>query len=78
MADPTQDILAAALSLPEGERLKIASEVLASVEGPYDDTWSAPWIEEIERREQAARDDGSGGNEWAEVRARVLARLGAR
>ncbi|WP_433937177.1 addiction module protein [Sorangium cellulosum] len=61
MADPTQDILAAALSLPERERLKVASEPLASVEEPYDDAWNAAWIEEIERREQAVRDGGSEG-----------------
>ncbi|XYI03493.1 hypothetical protein ACMHYB_28465 [Sorangium sp. So ce1128] len=41
MAHPTQDILAAALSLPEGERLRLASELLASVEEPYDDAWNA-------------------------------------
>ncbi|AGP37229.1 hypothetical protein BE04_46400 [Sorangium cellulosum] len=78
MADPTQNILAAALSLPEGERLRIASELLASVEEPYDDAWKAAWLEALERREQAVRDGGSGGSAWAEVRARVLARLGAR
>jgi putative addiction module component (TIGR02574 family) len=78
MAHPTQDILAAALSLPEGERLKLASELLASVEEPHDDSWNAAWIEELERREQAVRDGRSGGDAWAEVRARVLVRLGAR
>jgi putative addiction module component (TIGR02574 family) len=78
MAHPAQDILAAALSLPEGERLRIASELLASVEEPYDDAWDAAWLEELERREQAVRDGGHAGEPWAEVRARVLARLGAR
>ncbi|KYF99543.1 hypothetical protein BE20_50465 [Sorangium cellulosum] len=78
MADPTQDILAAALSLPEGERLRLASELLASVEDPYDDAWKAAWIEELERREQAVRDGESRGDAWDAVRARVLARLGAR
>ncbi|WP_438036900.1 addiction module protein [Sorangium sp. So ce204] len=61
MAHPTQDTLAAALSLPEGERLRIASELLASVEEPYDDSWSAAWLEELERREQAVRDGGERG-----------------
>ncbi|AUX32849.1 MULTISPECIES: addiction module protein [Sorangium] len=78
MAPPTQDILAAALSLPEGERLRLASELLASVEEPHDDAWSAAWIEELERREQAVRDGESGGDAWDAVRARGLARLGAR
>ncbi|KYF62160.1 hypothetical protein BE11_08230 [Sorangium cellulosum] len=78
MADPTQDILAAALSLPERERLKVASEPLASVEAPYDDAWNAAWIEENERREQAVRDGGSEGDAWAEVQARILARLSRR
>jgi hypothetical protein len=78
MADRTRYILAAALLLPEGERLELASELLASVEEPYDDAWHAAWLGELERREQAVRDGGSGGNAWAEVRARVLVRLGAR
>ncbi|WP_437767331.1 addiction module protein [Sorangium sp. So ce764] len=78
MAHRTQDVLAAALCLPEGERLKLASEPLASVEEPHDDSWNAAWLEEIERREQAVRDGGSAGDAWAEVRARVVARLGAR
>ncbi|WP_437339244.1 addiction module protein [Sorangium sp. So ce394] len=61
MADPTRDILAAALSLPEGERLRIVSELLASVQEPYDDAWKAAWLEELERREQAVRDGAAGG-----------------
>ncbi|WP_437579634.1 addiction module protein [Sorangium sp. So ce887] len=77
MAHPTEDILAAALSLPEGDRLKIASELLASVGEPHDDAWDAAWLEELERRERAVRDGGSEGAPWSEVRARVLARLGA-
>ncbi|WP_437693578.1 addiction module protein [Sorangium sp. So ce176] len=59
MAHPTRDILAAALSLPEGERLRLASELIASVEEPYDDAWNAAWLEELERREQAVRDRGT-------------------
>ncbi|WP_437932265.1 addiction module protein [Sorangium sp. So ce291] len=61
MAHPTQDILAAALSLPEGERLRLASELLASVEEPHHDAWNAAWLEELERREQAVRDGGARG-----------------
>jgi predicted nucleic acid-binding protein len=59
-------------------RASICTCRLASVEEPYDDAWDAAWLEELERREQAVRDGGHAGDPWAEVRARVLARLGAR
>lgn len=36
------------------ERLELAAEILASVEGPVDEDWDAAWLEECERRTRAA------------------------
>jgi putative addiction module component (TIGR02574 family) len=78
MAQIARDLFAAALSLPEDERLHLASELIASVEEPHDAEWEAAWLEELERREQAVREGGAPGSEWSEVRARIVARLSAR
>jgi putative addiction module component (TIGR02574 family) len=78
MAQPARDLFAAALALPEEERLHLASELIASVEDPHDAEWEAAWLEELERREQAVRTGGAQGSDWSEVRARVVARLSSR
>jgi putative addiction module component (TIGR02574 family) len=78
MAEPARDVFAAALALPEDQRLHLASELLASVEEPQDAEWDGAWLAELERREHAVRAAGALGSEWPEVRARLIARLKAR
>jgi putative addiction module component (TIGR02574 family) len=78
MAQAALDLIAAALSLPEDERLHVASELIASVEEPQDSDWTSAWREELDRREQAVRDGGPEGSPWSDVRARLLARLNPR
>lgn len=46
-------ILDELLALPEDERLEIASEIIASVDGPADADWDAAWLAELERRTKA-------------------------
>ena len=70
------DVRAAALQLPEQERLELATELLESVEGPPDPEWERAWIEEIDRRVAAARAAGAQSLEWNDLRARLLARFG--
>ncbi|MBI5493958.1 MAG: addiction module protein [Deltaproteobacteria bacterium] len=50
MADPTQDITSAALALPEGERLALATRLLDSLQGPEDPDADAAWLAEAVRR----------------------------
>jgi hypothetical protein len=76
MTDAARRLLDQVLALPEEERVHIASEVLASLDGPADIGWDEAWLAELERREQAAAERGLPAPEWAEVRARILARLG--
>lgn len=71
MGQPARDIFSAALALPEAERLELASNLIASVEGPGDPDWEEAWIEEIEDRDHAARKSAP----WSEVRGRMLDRL---
>ena len=69
------DIRAAALQLPEQERLELATELLESVEGPPDPAWERAWIEELDRRAAASDAAGTPAREWTDVRARLLARF---
>lgn len=75
MGQPARDIFSAALSLPEAERLELASNLIASVDGPGEPDWEEEWIDEIDQREHNARDSGAP---WSNVRERVLVRLTAR
>jgi putative addiction module component (TIGR02574 family) len=78
MGHAARDLFAAALALPERQRLELASELIASVDEPEDEGWQDAWLEELDRREQAVRQGGPEGSEWSEVRARLLAGLRAR
>ena len=76
MTRAAKQILDEALNLPDEERLDLATELIASVDGPPDGDWEAAWVAELDRRAQAARDRGQPASEWDEVRARILAGLG--
>jgi len=76
MIDSAKKLLEAASALPEDERLELASELIASVDGPPDSDWESAWLAELDRRVQAARDKGHPAPEWGEVRARLLSQLG--
>ncbi len=56
--------------------LELASEILASVDGPTDTDWDAAWLAELDRRTEAAQKTGESGAGWSEARARILKRLG--
>ena len=76
MKPASQILIEQALALPEDERLEIATLLLASVEDAVDAEWECHWLEELERRRQAAEKDPSSISEWAAARARILTRLG--
>lgn len=68
-------VLTDALALSPEERMSLASELLASVDGPADPDWEQAWQLELDRR--AATSDASEDPpaEWSAVRARVLGKL---
>lgn len=69
-------VLDDAMALPEEDRLELASELIASVDGPPDADWEAAWTAEIDRRIAAADRNGARASDWTEVRARILSRTG--
>ncbi len=77
MTTAASKLLDQALNLPDDERLAMAAALLESVEGRIDPEWDAVWMQELDRRDAAARASGAPLAEWSEVRARVLSRLKA-
>ncbi|HEV3193044.1 MAG TPA: addiction module protein [Polyangiaceae bacterium] len=76
MTSSARKLLQDVLSLPEAERLELASEIIASVDGPPDGDWDAAWLAELDRRAEASKARGGTASDWTEVRARILERLG--
>ena len=76
MTDAAKKLLEAASALSEDQRLELASELIASVDGPPDADWESTWLAELDRRVQAARNEREPASEWSEVRARLLSQLG--
>ncbi len=78
MSSSAQKLVTEALQLSEDERLAVASELIASVDGPADADWDDAWLAELERRRQAAERRGQPAPEWSAVRSRILDRLARR
>ena len=71
-----------ALALDPADRLRLAAELIDSVEGPANPAWEAAWTTEIGRRSAAADNREAAGEprgvEWSAARAQVLRRLASR
>lgn len=72
MTRPARQLLSRALKLSESERLQLASELIASIDGPPDADWDEAWLTELDRRIKSAQSRPGAGQEWSEVRARIL------
>jgi hypothetical protein len=74
--EPTaRALLAQALCLSESERVRVAAELLESVEGLPDDVSGDEWVAEINRRADSVRRGESVGEPWSVVRDELLAEL---
>ena len=74
MARTAEDVLKEARQLSNGERARVAAELLASLEPDVEtrDGWA--WVVEGERRAQAAV-GGLPGLSWDETRTRIEERI---
>ena len=61
MTDAAKKPLEAANALPEDERLALASELIASVDGLPDGNWEPAWLAELDRRVEAALEEELAG-----------------
>jgi putative addiction module component (TIGR02574 family) len=73
-----KDIRALALDLPADERARLAHELIVSLESETEDPAEvqAAWMREVEARLRDVDDGTVELVDWAEVRRRVLERLG--
>ena len=76
MTDAARKLLDDALLLSEDERAKLASQLLASLDGEPDADWESSWLAELDRRVEVAKQRGQTGSDWETARARILAKLG--
>jgi hypothetical protein len=74
MPTTVDDVLREALLLPEGERARVAAELLASLEPGIETRDGDAWIAEVERRARAAI-DGLPGLSWEQTRSNVDERV---
>lgn len=71
MGNEARRLFEEALRLPAEERTRLASELLASVEGEADVDVEAAWAVEIERRARKVLSGNAVTHDWSEVRQRL-------
>jgi putative addiction module component (TIGR02574 family) len=71
-------VLSDAMTLSEDERLDVATELLASLQGPDDGMDDAAWLAEVWRRAERVERGESQSVSWDEAKRQVLQRLQAR
>ena len=64
-----------ALKLPEDERARLASDLLASLDGEAEDSVEAAWAAEVERRKGEVERGEARLVPWEQVKADVKAAL---
>lgn len=72
MANPLRSVTADAMALDPADRLRLATKLTDSVEGPPNDDWAAAWSQELDRRLEKAERTGDYGRPWDEVHAELL------
>ena len=72
MSQPLHVVTAEAMALDPADRLRLASELIDSVEGPADPEWDEAWLAETRARRERGTADAVP---WSEARDRVLRRL---
>jgi putative addiction module component (TIGR02574 family) len=78
MEPATEELLQAALSLPEDERLELVEALLAAQSAPDELPFDRAWLDEVRRR-SAEMDAGEVHSEsWSVVRDRVRRRVEGR
>ena len=75
MARDVRELLREASELPEADRAELAGRLLESLHGEPDEGVEAAWAEEIERRIRQIDSGEVKTIPWAEVRAKLYARL---
>jgi putative addiction module component (TIGR02574 family) len=75
MATAASKVLEEAMALTPEQRLDLAAELLASVDGEPSETWEVAWRAELDDRMREVEMGTVQPVPWAEARARLRARL---
>ena len=75
MTKATETVLAEALRLDAKARAEIASELLASLNGPPDPGAEQAWAAEIERRVKALEAGTEPLESWNDVKRRIASQI---
>jgi putative addiction module component (TIGR02574 family) len=78
MKQSAKKILNAALGLPEPDRVKVAEELLATLEGKPEKDTDAAWAEEIERRTGEIEQGKVKPIPWSNVKKSAMRRARAK
>ena len=78
MMQSAKKILNAALGLPEPDRVKVAEELLATLEGKPQKAVDAAWAEEIERRTGEIEQGKVKPAPWSKVKKSAMQRARAK
>lgn len=78
MSRPLHVVTTEAMELDPGDRLRLAADLIDSVEGAEDPGWAAAWSAELDRRVAEAERTGKTGRSWDDVRADLLRDLATR
>ena len=78
MSRSAEALFSEALDLTVSDRLRLASELLASVDGSPDPDWDKAWLAELDKRMDDISSREHPLPEWPEVRASILDRLAPR
>ena len=71
----TEELRAAALTLPSTERAKLARDLLRSLDQQSDSDVDAAWVAELERRARQIADGSVEVLDWEVARDRIARRL---
>ena len=67
----TEEVLSAALALPDADKLTIASRLLASVSPDLSSVDDDKWLDELNRRRDEFQQDRSVGVSWDDLKAEL-------
>lgn len=75
MTMTSEELRAAALTLPARDRARLAHDLLNSLDGPADPGVDAAWIAELGRRAHEIAEGAVQPVDWSVVRDRIASRL---
>jgi putative addiction module component (TIGR02574 family) len=75
MSAKSEVVRAEALKLPEKDRARLASDLLASLDGEAEDGVEAAWAAEVEKRKSEVERGEARLVPWKQVKAEVKAAL---